>query len=1237
MTHHLYALLVGINEYDRRSLVPSLSGCTNDAKAMKTYLEARVASHKTQLHTKMLLDEQATRQAVIDGFRAHLKQANEGDTVLFYYAGHGSQNRAPQEFWPVMPSQLNETLVCHDSRLPDSWDIADKELSKLIAEVGQQNPHITIVLDCCHSGSGTRSDQNSVFAKRKTAIDERDRPASSFLISVQELKQTEKAIAEKSAPAIARSLDSTSSGWHLPQGRHVLMAACRDSEEASEYRAHGQPCGAFSHFLLDTLQKTNSRLTYRDLFNATSAKTQANVSAQAPQIEASYLEDLAQPFLGGLVEPFPSYFTLAHSSHLGWCINGGAVHGIQSPINGETTQLALFSIEARPEDLHQLKGAISSAMVTNVQPQLSQVTTETELDASLTYKAIITYLPIPALNVALQGETHSLEKLRQAMQTSTTAASSAIYLEEVSDVASAQICVVANPSGYIIQRVPASPRPITTVETAAPPQDRTLDSVDTVVRLLAHIARWTGITDLAPPPSNQLPANAVELQIYYKDRLLETEQIQLAYEQQAQQWRPPSFKAKLINNSDRPLYCTLLNLTEEYSVSAPFFSSGGTWLEAHSEIWVTIANGAQLSDLIPTTVPQGLWEQGVSEYQDRLKLIASTAEFDPVVLLQNKIDSAEATARRSLSSSQNDLFRQFASQTASRDIGTVETMETVEQWITAQRLISTVRPQPDVQISTEHTVALTTTDVNRSVERLVICPHAQLKAKVRLTSAAQTTRTTSMPSLPPLLKEQTQPLLFAARRNASPDLDALEIREIDSAESVTPASPLTLILDAPLAPGESVLPVAYDGEFFIPLGYGRRRGEQTEIVLQRLPQLSSSADLEPDGTRSIGGALKIVFRKVATQKLGETLSQKLGISFEYPMLASVEKKGKDLTYTTDPDEIRDRVAQAQNIAIYIHGITGSTQSMASTLQAACIEGSGQACSTSEVYDLVLTYDYESLNTSIAISAVQLKQKLAAIGILPGHSKTVHIVAHSMGGLIGRWLIEKEGGEKLVQHLTMLGTPNAGSPWSVVQSGLFKALSLAMNGLSTVAWPLRLVGDVLTAIEAADVTLDEMMPNSDLLTLLAASEPPIPYSIVAGNTRLIPIDEKETLRTRLERRINQLIELPFLQEANDIAVSVSSIRHVPTGQTALKGKEQTALKGKEQTALKGKEQTALKGKEQTALKGKERSVFEGDERSPVIPQVREVACNHVSYFIDPAGLAGLSWAVNRAFALTKQPK
>ena len=64
----------------------------------------------------------------------------------------------------------------------------------------------------------------------------------------------------------------------------------------------------------------------------------------------------------------------------------------------------------------------------------------------------------------------------------------------------------------------------------------------------------------------------------------------------------------------------------------------------------------------------------------------------------------------------------------------------------------------------------------------------------------------------------------------------------------------------------------------------------------------------------------------------------------------------------------------------------------------------------------------------------LKDRLDAVGLGPDHSKTLHVAAHSMGGLVLRWFIEREGGDKVVQHLVTLGTPHAGSPWPTIQVG-----------------------------------------------------------------------------------------------------------------------------------------------------------------------------------------------------------
>ncbi|MEO7360055.1 MAG: caspase family protein, partial [Gemmatimonadaceae bacterium] len=104
MAGNVHALLVGIDKYPEPR--HQLSGCRNDVEELAAVLALRVPTGS--LHLKKLLDGEATRDGVISTFRAHLGQAKAGDTALFFYAGHGSRERAPEVFWPTEPDRLDE-------------------------------------------------------------------------------------------------------------------------------------------------------------------------------------------------------------------------------------------------------------------------------------------------------------------------------------------------------------------------------------------------------------------------------------------------------------------------------------------------------------------------------------------------------------------------------------------------------------------------------------------------------------------------------------------------------------------------------------------------------------------------------------------------------------------------------------------------------------------------------------------------------------------------------------------------------------------------------------------------------------------------------------------------------------------------------------------------------------------------------------------------------------------------
>ena len=152
----VYALLVGIDAYPPP--VPWLAGCRNDVTDLSAFLKGRLGE---RLRLVTLLDREATRQAIVDAMRAHLGQAGAGDVALFSYSGHGSEEPVPKAFAALEPTGRIQTLVCVDQGRRDAdgvliRPIADKELAVLLGEITSKGPHVVALLDCCHSGTGTR-------------------------------------------------------------------------------------------------------------------------------------------------------------------------------------------------------------------------------------------------------------------------------------------------------------------------------------------------------------------------------------------------------------------------------------------------------------------------------------------------------------------------------------------------------------------------------------------------------------------------------------------------------------------------------------------------------------------------------------------------------------------------------------------------------------------------------------------------------------------------------------------------------------------------------------------------------------------------------------------------------------------------------------------------------------------------------------------------------------------------
>jgi hypothetical protein len=629
--------------------------------------------------------------------------------------------------------------------------------------------------------------------------------------------------------------------------------------------------------------------------------------------------------------------------------------------------------------------------------------------------------------------------------------------------------------------------------------------------------------DLQNPAAGLAP-DAVRFEILdANEQPLPPDKLAFSYRFENGRWLQPRYIIYLKNQSDVALHCGLLGLWESYAIQV---------LDPRQPV-VRLEPGQEKKLPIEASVPEDVWKQGITERQDIIKLVACTEEFDAHLLEQGRLETPRS-AMRSAGPVPQSALGQLMSRIQTRE-GSAQGARTYSDWTTAQVALTVSRPLDT------YAVPRSGMEGTRLGSGVTLLPHPALEGRVRLGSTPPASRDLAGPGLPPALRELgpgVQPYAFQLTRSIEPPANMLELSGVADLAAVTPETPLSLLVDTPLNPGEHVLAFGHDGEFYLPLGAiynvqvsGERKAR---LDVQRLPPPTSL------GSRDVAGAIRIYLQKV--------VGQPLGIPYTYPALTLAQVgvppavgADKKVQYDNNLATIRQRVAAAKRLTLFVHGITGDTRGMAR---------SGPNYLPAD--EPLLAFDFESISTSVQDTAKTLKQRLEEIGLAAGHDKQLRIVAHSLGGIITRWLIEQEGGDKIVQKAVILGSPHAGTPWSTVQKFATLGLGLLLNSLTAVAWPLSAASLLLGAFEKIDVTLDQVQGGSDVLTTLSNSrDPHVPYTLVAGSTALKKSLEKPEEQARFGKFLLRLgyagaNTVAFFGQPNDIAISVASAHAIRQG-------------------------------------------------------------------------------------------
>lgn len=755
----LYALLVGIDRYPTKPL----EGCVNDLRAWESYLESLVGDEGT-LRLETLADERATRERIIETFRSHLTGARSGDTALFYFSGHGSQELAPPPYAAEEPGGLSETLVAYDSRLPNGLDIADKELAVLIAEVARGGAHVAVVLDSCHSGTATRTavEESRV---RRMANPSWSRPRGSYWF--------------QEGVSVPPELDAAG-GWRvLPVGRHVLLAACEDYQKARECTTPaGLKRGLFSFCLLEALQQLGPASSYRQLHKQVQVRVSNLLPEQVPQAEG----ELDRVLFNGAIAPRPPNYHIYRRREGSLLVDAGVAHGLQR--DGELAVLPPGASASR--DLSQ---TIATARVIEVGigNSLVELLDGRLPDTLSAHPAVLTRLPLPPLRVAAEDTGEDGGAIVRGIKISP-------YLSLASDAEGADIVVRREDDGVHLCR------PLAVGDLSAPLTDR---QVGPVVAALEHIARWQTISQLANP-GNPL-FGVVDLTVWEwsspsgsdcdpQIRRLPTDgEVHLPYcPQREGDPAPRRFCLLLENHSESALYYALLALDEGFAVKILRGATGR--LPAGASVWI------RRSDGIDALVPDRYHLRGVTQRRDLLVLLASTEQADFQLLAQGALgDHRPREAPRPVRGRPRGLLDTLLQRAAWRE--TDEQPLLAHQWMAKSQVVVSHRHMPWHHFS----------GVGNSLDlapgvRLQVPQGLAGRGRLLSSATAISNLRGGWTHLPAEQQGRLRPVSLAGALGSDPGLSILELRVTDP-EVVSSTNPLVLETELTLGEGEALVAV----------------------------------------------------------------------------------------------------------------------------------------------------------------------------------------------------------------------------------------------------------------------------------------------------------------------------------------------------------------------------------------------------------------------------------------------
>ena len=1159
LSPRLFALVVGINHY-RSTVISDLGGCANDARAIYGFLTQRlgVPTENIRLLTSTGAepDEKLpSRQNIIDGWRWLIEQARVGDQLFFHYSGHGSQAISAD---PNEPDGYDETLVPSDSRTTDEggkpvYDILDKELAALIAAAEARGAWVTVVLDCCHAGSGTRA----LVPVRRTAADRRARPAGTVL------------------PEAAGARTVASRHWSGKLGSdHVLLAGCRDEEMSHEYRSqtNGAWYGAMTYHLLQKLQELHPQMNWREVHDAVQTQVHSVYARQLPQLEGPG----NRAVFGELTPNAGSYLNVIGAREAGDTgndviirIGGGAAVGLTPGSQVELYPAGSGALEGRGLG----RGEVTDARVDSSYALIKGVR---HTEFSLPARAKVTAY-------GYQRLMYEVTSADPFLLAELTTAPSSPFLHAVGRSTQdgfTHFHVAVENDAYVIQDGSG----VQIVEDTPP---RTQAGAAKTAEYLHHLATFHNVRTLRNPSPMALMEEAlsVDIQTYMRASLTSpTDGEPLGQDGVL----PPGRKLWITvrNNSSENLYVTAFSLSARFGIQRIYPERAPYQLVAPGKAFFV------------NNIEPSVKEPGAESETEIFKVFATRVPTSFDVLEMPELNEPGETEQTRAFGPLAELMNGIRYDGPRVRNLMVQRDDTHDRWITKQVAVTALRKPEECALPQGQNRINVGTDLDITVEK-----PAGLGGLLVVSSLKQFSWDAEDPiSLPPGLNSPEaapffQPLSFShsAGGGGSPGVLVLDT-SAEQLSTISAESPLRIALSVENDPEiAGIAAVAFDGEYYYMVGHptdaqnlsedGDRRRMAVEITHLPIPDSAVAkrgfADTwrraregargenraEGGHGRGVRGAFGRLFSYLQEEwRMAEAAARKDPAPGEEGADVAVRDTKHavrvlfyKLFYQKLPPDLGVRqvrmesggtpvyskvtsqdVSKARRALLITHGFGSSTEKLVQRALPHLME--------LDEYDLALTFDYETINTGIRESGLLMTAELRRLGFGSDTGPPLDIFSHSMGTQVARVCVEMESGHQFVERVVMVGAHNTGTALAESHRLIPWLATIILNQAGLMDYEL-LAQLLVIGIARLTTGIQDLAPSAELYEKLndPRNEVNVKYYIQIGvNSEMDgPINWRKLFsKTEMTRILDKALDQVL--GPNDLLVGVASARGVRGG-------------------------------------------------------------------------------------------